>query len=63
MAFVRIHPSLALVLFAASAYSGDAPSPAPPAVVARDSSGNVTVRATRIVEPIVVDGLLDDDPY
>ena len=67
MSFVRrISCSLVLGLIlvgAAVAYSDDAPSPAPPAVVARDSSGNVTVRATRIGEPIVVDGLLDDDPY
>src|SRR3990172_8168579 len=67
MALVRcIHPGLALAsvlgVLATSAFS-DESTPAPPAAVARDSSGNVTVRATRIVEPIVVDGLLIDDPY
>jgi len=63
MFFVRLVPALlALGLFRATAYSDDA-APAPPAVVARDSSGNVTVRATRIAEPIVVDGLLDDETY
>jgi hypothetical protein len=52
----------ALGLFAARARS-DETAPATPAVVARDASGNVTVRATRIAEPIVLDGLLNDDPY
>jgi hypothetical protein len=51
-------------LFAAWSYPDESVvPPAPPAVVARDFSGNVTVRATRIAEPIVLDGLLDDDPY
>jgi len=39
------------------------PPPLPPAVVARDSAGRVTVRATRLAEPIVVDGRLDEPDY
>ena len=64
MSFVRRVAVLAsaLALLGASAHSDDAP-PASPAVVARDASGNVTVRATRVVEPVVVDGLLDDEAY
>jgi Domain of unknown function (DUF5916) len=41
---------------------GPAP-PVPPAVVARDDTGRVTFRATRIAEPIVLDGKLDDEIY
>ena len=37
--------------------------PVPPAVMARDADGRVTVRAVRIAEPIVVDGRLDDPIY
>jgi hypothetical protein len=39
------------------------PMPAPGDILARDDSGNVTVRATRIPEAIRVDGRLDDDVY
>ena len=39
------------------------PAPVAPAVVARDADGRVTVRATRIAEPILLDGLLDDAVY
>jgi hypothetical protein len=39
------------------------PPPAPPAVAARDSAGRVTVRATRIAEPLVVDGELRESVY
>jgi hypothetical protein len=35
----------------------------PAATVARDSAGRVTVRATRIAETVVVDGLLDEAVY
>jgi hypothetical protein len=37
--------------------------PVPPAVIARDEDGNVTVRAVRAVAPIRVDGALDDRHY
>ena len=37
--------------------------PVPPAVLARDANGHVTVRAVRIHEAIVVDGRLDDKVY
>ncbi|HSF19757.1 MAG TPA: DUF5916 domain-containing protein [Vicinamibacteria bacterium] len=39
------------------------PPPAPPAVVARDAEGRVTVRATRVREPVIIDGVLDDPVY
>ncbi len=38
-------------------------APVPPAVVARDADGRVTVRAVRIPEPPVIDGRLDDPLY
>lgn len=38
-------------------------APVPPAVLARDGSGRVTVRAVRIEQPLRIDGVLDDDPY
>jgi hypothetical protein len=41
---------------------GPAP-PVPPAVVSRDDHGRVTLRATRIAEPIVLDGKLDEPVY
>jgi len=37
--------------------------PTPPQVAARDAAGLVTLRATRLAEPIVVDGQLDDPSY
>ncbi len=37
--------------------------PVPPAVVSRDEKGRVTLRATRIEEPIVLDGKLDEPAY
>ena len=37
--------------------------PRPPAVKTQGADGHVTVRAVRIAEPIVVDGLLDDPVY
>jgi hypothetical protein len=41
---------------------GPAP-PVPPAVVSRDEAGRVTLRATRIAEPLVLDGKLDEEVY
>ena len=41
---------------------GPAP-PSPPAVVTRDDQGRVTLRATRLVEPIVLDGQLTEPIY
>ena len=42
-----------------------APSPAvlPPAMAARDAEGNVTLRAFRVVEGVVLDGRLDEAIY
>jgi hypothetical protein len=37
--------------------------PVPPEVYSRDSEGNVTVRAVRLREPLVLDGRLDEDVY
>jgi Domain of unknown function (DUF5916) len=39
------------------------PPPVPPAVVSRDETGRVTFRATRIPEPLVLDGKLDEEIY
>jgi len=39
------------------------PAPVAPAVIARDEAGRVTLRATRIEEPLVLDGKLDDAVY
>lgn len=39
------------------------PAPAPPAVAARDEAGRVTLRATRIEQPLTLDGRLDEDVY
>ncbi|HJN93491.1 MAG TPA: DUF5916 domain-containing protein, partial [Dehalococcoidia bacterium] len=41
---------------------GPAP-PVAPEVVSRDPQGRVTVRATRVPEPILLDGQLDEDVY
>ncbi len=38
-------------------------APVPPAVVARDDQGRVTMRASRLDEPLVVDGRLADAVY
>ena len=37
--------------------------PVPPEVYSRDRDGNVTIRAVRIREPLVIDGRLDEDVY
>ncbi len=39
------------------------PAPVPPAMVARDDQGRVTMRAVRLEEPLDVDGRLDDAVY
>ena len=38
-------------------------APTPPAVMARDAEGRVTVRAVRLQQPIVLDGRLDEEMY
>lgn len=40
-----------------------APVPVAPEVESRDAEGRVTVRATRIATPLVIDGRLDEQPY
>jgi hypothetical protein len=39
------------------------PAPVAPEVVSRDAQGHVTVRAVRLTEPLVIDGLLRDPIY
>jgi hypothetical protein len=39
------------------------PPPEPPAVISHDDQGRVTIRATRIPEPLVLDGKLDERYY
>jgi hypothetical protein len=39
------------------------PMPSPPAVIARDEQGRVTVRVTRLAEPLVIDGELNEPTY
>src|SRR5258708_4775195 len=39
------------------------PAPVAPEVVSRDAQGRVTVRAVRLTEPLVIDGLLRDPIY
>lgn len=39
------------------------PAPVAPAVVSRDAQGRATVRAVRLTEPLVIDGLLGDEIY
>ena len=39
------------------------PPPAPPAIIARDASGRVTVRAVRLTSPLRIDGRLDESVY
>ena len=42
---------------------GGPPSPTPPAVMARDAQGRVTIRAVRLSTPLVLDGRLDEPIY
>ena len=49
--------------FAAPGASGAPPPPLPPEVINRDSRGRATVRATRVTEPIRLDGRLDEPTY
>jgi hypothetical protein len=46
-----------------SAVMDAAPAPVTPEVFCRDSQGRVTVRATRVIGRIVIDGRLDDTVY
>ena len=39
------------------------PAPVAPEVVSRDAQGRVTIRAVRLTEPLVIDGLLRDPIY
>lgn len=55
-------------LAAAQVSSGDIaidgpPAPVPPAVFSRDDNGRTTVRSVRLVEPLRIDGRLDEGIY
>jgi hypothetical protein len=39
------------------------PAPIPPAVMSRDANGRTTIRAIRLIEPLQVDGTLDEAIY
>jgi hypothetical protein len=43
-------------------FDGPAP-PVPPAVIARDEAGRVTIRAVRVTAPLQIDGQLDEAVY
>jgi hypothetical protein len=64
---VLVHSRTALILLpllaALPAPARAVTEPVPPAVLARDPDGSVTIRAIRLVEPITVDGRLDDPVY
>ena len=66
---VRLMLCLASVALAPPAFGqSDVPIDGPPApiapeVVSRDAEGHVTVRAVRLAEPLVLDGLLQDPIY
>jgi len=66
---VRLSLCLASVALAPPAFGqSDVPIDGPPApvapeVVSRDAEGHVTVRAVRLAEPLVLDGLLQDPIY
>ena len=46
-----------------SELEGHPPAPVAPEVIARDATGQATVRAVRITEPLSIDGRLDEDIY
>jgi len=48
---------------AASSSGDEAPAPVPPAVVTRNEAGRTTVRASRISEPLTLDGQLTEAWY
>jgi Domain of unknown function (DUF5916)/Carbohydrate family 9 binding domain-like len=60
---------LALVAIPSSAFAQDpsssdgSPALVGPEVVSRDAAGRVTIRAVRLTEPLVIDGLLEDPIY
>ena len=60
---------LAAIVAPSPAFSQDGlsidgpPAPVGPEVVSRDAAGRVTIRAVRLTEPLVIDGLLKDPIY
>jgi hypothetical protein len=65
----RLLAALLVFASASAAFAQDAvaiagpPPPNAPEVVARDAEGRVTVRAVRLAEPLVLNGLLNDPIY
>jgi hypothetical protein len=65
LAFPIVCPASGLaqaVLVPTVVINGPAP-PLPPSVIARDANGQVTVRATRLDAPLILDGRLDEAVY
>jgi hypothetical protein len=63
-----VHSRTALILIPAilawfPAFALAVTEPVPPAVIARDADGSVTIRAIRLNEALVLDGRLDDPVY
>ena len=56
-------PAAATVVMPPGVVIDGPPPPVPPATVSRDAKGRVTVRATRLAEPLKLDGRLDEDFY
>ena len=56
-------PALAQDRSRVSSFRDAAVATAPAAVIDRDAGGNVTVRATRIPEPLLIDGRLEESVY
>lgn len=42
---------------------GAPPPPLPPALITRDATGQATVRAVKLIEPLTLDGRLDEEVY
>jgi Domain of unknown function (DUF5916)/Carbohydrate family 9 binding domain-like len=66
---MKLSVLLGVLAIASPAFGQDAgvingpPAPVPPEVVSRDAEGRVTVRAVRLTEALVIDGLLQDPVY
>src|SRR5262245_17327284 len=54
---------LSVVAASEGGQSSDVPLPVAPATISRDASGRATVRATRLAQPLRIDGELDEAVY
>ena len=59
---VSILPSMSGFRAPAAAVDGSHPPP-PPDVISRDAAGRATIRAVRVIEPLTIDGALDERVY